>query len=106
MSEFDAAKFNAFQSSMSLASSTTASAAKQDLAGWYEAMAEAWGDALDDQAARITELSNAVSAGGQDNPKTMTLLSAESMRMQFLSNNASTSTSSVGQALETLARKQ
>ena len=31
---------------------------------------------------------------------------AESLKMQFLSNNASTSQNSVGQALETLGRKQ
>jgi hypothetical protein len=32
-------------------------------------------------------------------------LTAESLKMQFLSSNASTSTNSVGQALESLARK-
>ena len=104
MSEIDSSKFNSIQAATSLGNMNSAS--KKDISGWYEAMADAWGDALDNQAARITELSDAISTGGQDNPKTMTLLSAESMRMQFLSNNASTSTSSVGQALETLAKKQ
>ena len=92
-------------SGMQSKTGNTATASDQDLSSWYEAMADAWGGALDDQAGRITELSDAV-AGGQDNPSTMTLLTAESMRMQFMANNASTSTNSVGQALESLARKQ
>ncbi len=83
------------------ANSTT----KEDLGSWFEAMADAWGNALDDQAGRITELSDAVTSGS-DSPSTVTLLTAESLRMQFLSNNAATSTSSVGKALESLARKQ
>lgn len=75
-----------------------------ELNSWYEAMADAWGQTLDAQAVRLTELSGQVSSGA-DNPSTMTLLTAESMKMQFLANNASTATSSVGQALEALARK-
>ncbi len=78
---------------------------REDLGSWFEAMADAWGNALDDQAGRITELSDAVTAGS-DSPSTVTLLTAESLRMQFLSNNAATATSSVGKALESLARKQ
>jgi len=84
---------------------STSGASTDDIGGWYEAMAKAWGSTLDDQASRITSLSDAV-AGGMDNPSTMTLLTTESLRMQFLANNASTATSSVGQALESLARKQ
>jgi len=77
---------------------------KKELNSWYEAMAGAWGSALDNQAIRITELADAVTKGG-DKPSDMTILTAESLKMQFMSNNASTSTTSVGQALETLARK-
>lgn len=80
-------------------------ATASDVRSWYEAMASAWGNVLDQQAQTVTNLSGEVAVGGKDNPATMTLLSAESMRMQFLSQNASTSMSSVGQALETLARK-
>ena len=43
---------------------------------------------------------------GGDQPSNVVQLTAESLRMQFLSNNASTSQNSVGQALETLGRKQ
>lgn len=83
-----------------------ASASPAEMNSWYEAMARAWGSALDGQASRITEMSGAVSEGGQDQPSTMTMLTAESMRMQFMSQNASTSMTSVGQALESLGRKQ
>lgn len=72
---------------------------------WYEAMSRAWGQTLDQQATRITDLSNVIGQGG-DQPSNVVQLTAESLRMQFLSNNASTSQNSVGQALETLGRKQ
>lgn len=72
---------------------------------WYEAMAKAWGKTLDNQAARITELSASISEGS-DQPSQMVQLTAESLRMQFMSNNASTSQNSVGQALETLGKRQ
>jgi len=35
----------------------------------------------------------------------MAMLTAESMRMNFMANSSSTSTDSVGKALETMARK-
>ncbi len=72
---------------------------------WYEAMSRAWGQTLDAQATRITNLSDIIGQGG-DQPSNVVALTAESLRMQFLSNNASTSQNSVGQALETLGRKQ
>lgn len=73
---------------------------------WYEAMARAWGQALDQQAQTITTLSNQVSNGGQDQPSQITQLTAASLRFSFLSSNASTSTTSIGEALEALGRKQ
>ena len=54
---------------------------------------------------RITQLSNEISAGG-DQPSAMVQLTAASLRMQFMSNNAATSQNSVGQALETLGKRQ
>lgn len=71
---------------------------------WYEAMSRAWGQTLDGQAAKITEMSDAISAGG-DKPSDMVQLTAASLKMQFLSNNAATSQNSVGQALETLGKR-
>lgn len=72
---------------------------------WFEAMAHAWGQTLDAQAMRITELSDQVSNAGEDKPSTMAMLTAESLRMNFMANSESTSVDSVGRALETMARK-
>jgi tellurite resistance protein len=72
---------------------------------WYEKMADAWGDALNTQATRIVEQADKV-AEGFDTPSEITQLTAESLRMNFISNSSHTSLTSVGSALETLARKQ
>ncbi|MBS7458774.1 hypothetical protein [Coralloluteibacterium stylophorae] len=76
-----------------------------DARSWYEAMSKAWGQALDTQATRITDLSAKVSEGG-DQPSNMVELTAQSLKMQFMSNNAATAQNSVGQALETLGKRQ
>jgi hypothetical protein len=72
---------------------------------WFEAMAEAWGRTLDAKAEEIQATSEQIS-GGDDKPATVTQLSAQSLQMSFLSNSSHTSLSSVGTALETMARKQ
>lgn len=74
-------------------------------ASWFEAMAEAWGEALDAQATSITDKAAELDAGN-DSPADVTMLTAESLRMQFMSNSAHTSISAMGSALETMARKQ
>jgi hypothetical protein len=74
-------------------------------ASWYEAMAEAWGQSLDAQAGRIEDQSTAI-GDGIDNPSAITQLTAESLKMGFLANSSHTSLTSVGSALETMARKQ
>jgi hypothetical protein len=76
-----------------------------DSSSWYEAMSKAWGQTLDAQASQITNLSDVIGSGG-DQPSNMVKLTAESLKMQFLSNNAATSQNSVGQALETLGKRQ
>src|SRR5688500_4433554 len=73
---------------------------------WFEAMSRAWGSRLDAQASRITELSDAIGSSGNDQPSNMVALTAESLRMQFLSQNAATSQNSVAQALESLSKRQ
>ncbi len=78
---------------------------RHESGSWFESLARAWGNSLDGQASRLTSLANELNTGG-DQPSTMTMLTAESQRMQFLSTSAHTSTSSVGSALETLGRKQ
>lgn len=74
--------------------------------GMFEALAQAWAQALDKQAATIQEKSDAINTAGNDTPSAITELTAESLRMSFLSNSSHTSISTVGQALETMARKQ
>ena len=72
---------------------------------WFEAMAEAWGEALDNQANRITDAA-AQLQDGNDTPSQITTVTAEALRMQFLSNSSHTALTSMGSALETMARKQ
>jgi hypothetical protein len=71
---------------------------------WFEALSQAWGQTLDQQATKIEAMSDQVGTGA-DNPSQVTKLTAESMRMSFLANSSSTSIDSVGKALETMARK-
>jgi hypothetical protein len=72
---------------------------------WFEALAQAWGQTLDKQADTIQKQSDIIS-GGNDTPAAITELSAQSLKMSFLSQSSHTSISSVGSALETMARKQ
>ena len=81
------------------------SSASTSSGSWFEAMAQAWGQTLDTQADRIQQQSDIVS-GGDDTPGAITQLTAQSLKMSFLSNSSHTAISSVGQALETMARKQ
>lgn len=74
-------------------------------ASWFEAMADAWGKALDNQADKIIDMSTGLS-DGLDNPGQVTMLTAESLKMQFLSNSSHTAITAVGSSLETMARKQ
>lgn len=73
---------------------------------WFEAFASAWGKALDQQASRIEEKSDMIANEGGDNPSQITMLTAEAMKMSFLSNSSHSSIDSVSKALETMARKQ
>ncbi|WP_404334964.1 hypothetical protein AB2M62_14860 [Sphingomonas sp. MMS12-HWE2-04] len=72
---------------------------------WFEAFADAWGKALDNQAAVIEQKSDGIANQGGDNPSQITMLTAELMKMSFLSNSSHTSLDSVSKALETMARK-
>src|SRR3546814_3724815 len=80
-------------------------ASSTDSGSWYEEMSKAWGQTLDAQASQITSVFDVIGSGG-DQPSNMVKLTAESLKMQFLSNNAATSQNSVGQALETLGKRQ
>jgi len=72
---------------------------------WFEAFANAWGKALDNQAAVIEQRSDQVANLGGDNPSQITLLTADAMKMSFLANSSHSSLDGVSKALETMARK-
>lgn len=73
---------------------------------WFEAMADAWGKALDAKADQISDKSAQIGAAQADKPADITELTAMSLEMGFLANSSHTALSSVGSALETMARKQ
>lgn len=73
-------------------------------ASWYEALARAWGTSLDNQAGKIQDQAELLQEGN-DNPSQITMLTAQSLRMSFMAQSSSTSTNSVGEALQTMARK-
>jgi len=92
------------QATMMVANPGPVGGAKRN-ASWFEAMAEAWGEALNDQADKIVEMSDGL-VEGVEMPKEVSLLTAASLRMQFLSNSSHTAITAVGSSLETMARKQ
>lgn len=89
---------------LSLASANSTKTNSRD-ASWFEAMADAWGKALDNQSDTIIEMSDGL-VDGADNPSQVSMLTAESLKMQFLSNSSHTAITAVGSSLETMARKQ
>jgi hypothetical protein len=71
---------------------------------WFQALATAWGQSLDQEAQRIETMSDGI-GGGNEEPSQIAQLSAESLRMQFISQSENTSIDAVGQSLQTMARK-
>jgi hypothetical protein len=92
-------------SMMATAPLTTTGGDSNSSGSWFDAMAQAWSKTLDDQANRITTMSDAI-GGGNDDPEAVTELTAETLRMSYLSESSHTSLTAVGSALETMARKQ
>ncbi len=74
-------------------------------AKWFHAMAKAWGKSMDDQAAKITDISGRMD-GAEATPSLMLQMTAEAQAMSFLSNSASSCVNASGKAMETLARRQ
>lgn len=88
-----------------MATTTMKSTSGDEGSQWFEAMAEAWGKTLDNKAAQIEGLADQIGAG-DNTPGTITKLQAQSLEMSFLAQSSHTAISSVGSALETMARKQ
>lgn len=72
---------------------------------FFEALAEAWGEALDRQAQVIQDKSTALNQDNNDTPKAMTELSAEAAKISFMANSSHTSISEASEALKAVAQK-
>ena len=81
------------------------SAQARSAGSWYANVANAWGAALDRQATKTAALAEQMNAGN-DGPGVALQVSAAAHQLAFLSTAASTASNSIGQALETLGRKQ
>jgi hypothetical protein len=76
-----------------------------DVSSWYGKLAGAWGAALDRQADKTVALAQQL-GNGSDGPGQALKVSAAAQQLTFLCTAASNVSSSIGQALETLGRKQ
>lgn len=72
---------------------------------WYSQLANAWGSALDRQADKTAALAQQL-ADGNDEPAAALQVAASAHQLAFIAQAASTASNSIGQALETLGRKQ
>jgi len=77
---------------------------KRSSGNFYEALAQAWGNALDKQAEVIQQKSEEV-GNGADKPGDLTLLTAEAAKISFLANSSHTSMSEAAEALKAVAQK-
>jgi len=84
---------------------TSAYGSSSSSGSWFEAMAAAWSKTLEDEAGTITTMSDAIGTG-KDDPEAITKLTAETLRMSYLSESSHTALTAVGGALDTMARKQ
>jgi len=73
--------------------------------GFFEALAQAWGKALDDAGQQLSNESQNLNVDGQDTMSNITQLTADSTRMSFLANSSHTSISDAGDAMKAVAQK-
>jgi hypothetical protein len=85
--------------------SSTISPATTQTGNFFEALARAWGEALDKQAQVIQEKSAVLNQDGNDTPGAMTELTAESAKIAFMANSSHTSMSESAEALKAVAQK-
>ena len=81
------------------------SAARNPNSSWYAQLATAWGAALDRQADKTAALAQQLTEGN-DEPAAALQVSAAAHQLAFISTAAATASNSIGQALESLGRKQ
>jgi hypothetical protein len=76
-----------------------------DLASWYGKVAVSWGAALDRQASRTVTMAQELN-NGNDGPGMALQVAAAAHQLTFLSTAASNVSNSIGEALQTLGRRQ
>lgn len=86
-------------------SQRVSSAARRGHSSWYAQLATAWGAALDRQADKTAALAQQLTEGN-DEPAAALQVSAAAHQLAFISTAAATASNSIGQALESLGRKQ
>jgi hypothetical protein len=84
----------------------TTSSGQSNHSSWFDAMSDAWGKTLDAKAQEIETASDQMGNNGDDTPSQITQMTTLAQEMSFESDSAHTSLESVGQALDTLGRKQ
>jgi gas vesicle protein len=87
-----------------LAAAPAAGGTQNKSGSWFQAMADAWGKTLNEQADTISDLSLQV-GGGNDNPEAISKMTAETLRFGFLTTASHTAISSAGEGLKTMAQK-
>lgn len=92
-------------SQSSTATQRVAPAKRRGNSSWYAELAAAWGNALDRQADKTAALAQQL-AEGNDEPAAALQVSAAAHQLAFISTAAATASNSIGQALESLGRKQ
>ncbi len=76
-----------------------------DLASWYGKVAVSWGAALDRQAGKTVAMAQELN-NGNDGPGMALQVAAAAHQLTFLSTAASNVSNSIGEALQTLGRRQ
>jgi hypothetical protein len=80
--------------------------ARDGAGNWYQALAEAWGEVLDQKAGQLVATSEEIGNNGSNDPSTMVRAAALAQEFGFTSTMASTANNSVGQGLETVSKRQ
>ena len=77
----------------------------QGAATWYEALAQAWGQVLDNKAGELVASSNDIGNNGLNNPSAILKASALAQEFSFLSSQSATATNSIADGLQAVAKR-
>lgn len=94
----------AIDNNTAIALAPAAAEANKKSGSWFQAMADAWGKTLDEQANTIQDLSTRVSAG-EDKASNLSAMSVETLRFGYLTTSSHTAITSAGEGLKSMASK-